>query len=371
MNVLEHLMKLPGWILVVVGVIVVLLLGLINYLTGPEVAFSLFYLVPITVITWVVGRHAGVLISIASAATWLVAALEWDLPNSTLIICCWNATVRLAVFLIVVYLLSEWKQNKVDEEKAVNDRISMLADEIAERTQAEQAIRASQEQLRQLAASIEAAREQERISVAREIHDVLGQALTGLKMDLCWLEGRMPLAETALRKKVEEMKDTGDLMLNTVRSISTKLRPAVLDHFGLVAALKWQTEQFRGHTGTECSFASNVEDVELDEKRTTAVYRIYLEALTNVARHASATELAVRLRQEDNTLILDVTDNGRGITEGEISNPKSLGLLGMKERARLLGGGVELHGSPRKGTTLTLRMPVNGDAKDHDQSAHC
>jgi len=370
MNTLEHLVRLPRWIPVVLGFIVVLLLGLIDYLTGPEVAFSLFYLLPVSVITWVVGRTAGVLISIASAGAWLVADLAWDVPNSSPIVHYWNGTMRLGFFLIVVFLLSAWKKNKEDKETAVKDRMSVLADEIAGRTRTEEAIRVSNEQLRQLAASIEAAREEERISVAREIHDVLGQALTGLKIDLSWLESRVPQAKTGLRKKIEDMKESSDLMLNAVRTIAARLRPAVLDHFGLVAALKWQAQEFQGRTGLRCSFTSNVEDVELDEKRTTAVFRIYLEALTNVARHAGATEVVVCLKQEDGTLILQIADNGRGITEGEISNQGSLGLLGMKERAHLLGGGVELHGSPRNGTTVTLTMPMNEMAGNHDQSAY-
>jgi signal transduction histidine kinase len=367
---LEHLRKLPRWVLVILGVIVVLLLGLVDYLTGPEIAFSLFYLLPVFVITWLVGRTAGVWISIASAATWLVADLQSAVPNSSAIIHYWNGSVRLGGFLIVVYLLSAWKKNKEDKERALKDQMSVLADEMAERTRAEEAIRVSNEQLRQLAASIEAAREEERISLAREIHDVLGQALTGLKIDLSWLESRVPQAEIGLRKKIEEMKESDDLMLKAVRKISTQLRPAVLDHFGLVAALKWQTQEFQEYTGIRCSFTSNVEDVELDENRTTAVFRIYLEVLTNVARHASATELVVCLKQEDSTLTLKVADNGRGISEGEISNPASLGLLGMRERAHLLGGSVELHGSPRKGTRVTLRMPMNEMAGNHDQSAH-
>jgi signal transduction histidine kinase len=366
---LEHLMKLPGWVLVVLGVIVVLLLGLVDYLTGPEAALSLFYLLPVSMITWMVGRTAGVSISIASAGTWLVANRAWDVPNSTPVVHYWNGTVRLGFFLIVVYLLSAWKQNKEDKEKAYKDEMSILADKVVERARAEEAIRASKEQLRQLAARIEAAREEERVSLAREIHDVLGQALTGLKINLCWLEGKVPQAETGLRKKIEAMKESSDLMLNAVRKISTQLRPAILDHFGLVAALKWQTREFQGRTGIKCSFTSNVEDVELDENRSTAVFRIYLEVLTNVARHSSASELVVCLKQEDRTLTLEVADNGRGITEGEISDPGSLGLLGMRERAHLLGGSVEFHGSPRKGTTVTLKMAVREMAGNHDQSA--
>lgn len=293
-----------------------------------------------------------------------------DVPNSNLIVHYWNGTVRFGFFLIVVYLLSAWKQNKGDKEKALKDQMSILADEIVERTRTEEAIRVSHEQLRQLAASIEAAREGERIAVARELHDVLGQALTGLRMDLSWLESRVPQEETGMRTKVGTMKGDADTMLKATKEISARLRPAVLDHFGLIAALEWQTQEFQRRAGIKCSFQSKVEVVDLNEDRRTGVFRIYLEALTNVTRHAMATELVGCLKQEESTLTLEVTDNGRGITEEEISDPKSLGLLGMKERARSLGGGIELHGSPRKGTTVTLRIPMTEMVGNHDQSAH-
>jgi signal transduction histidine kinase len=363
-------MKQPRWILVVQGIIVVLLLGLIDYYTGPEFAFSLFYLLPICAITWVAGRTAGLMISVVSAGVWLVADLAWEVPNSSLIIHYWNGTVRLGFFLIVMYLQSAWKQDKEDKEKALKDKVSILADEIAERTRSEEAIRASHEQLRQLAASIQAGREEERVAVARELHDVLGQALTGLGMDLSWLEKSVPQEETAMRTRVETMKGDVDSMLKATKEISARLRPAVLDHFGLVAALEWQTQEFQRRNGIKCSFHSNVEVVDLNEDRTTGVFRIYLEALNNAACHARATELVVCLKQEESTLTLEVTDNGRGITEEEISDPRSLGLLGMRERALPLGGRIELHGSPRKGTTVILRIPMTEIVGNHDQSAH-
>jgi signal transduction histidine kinase len=159
-------------------------------------------------------------------------------------------------------------------------------------------------------------------------------------------------------------------MLKATKEIAARLRPAVLDHFGLVAALEWQTQEFQRRSGIKCSFQSKVEVVDLNEDRTTGVFRIYLEALTNVARHAMATELVACLKQQESTLVLEVTDNGRGITEEEISDPGSLGLLGMRERGHSLGGKIELHGSPRKGTTVTLRIPITETVVHHDQSAH-
>jgi signal transduction histidine kinase len=367
MNVMVQLMKQPKWLLVVLSVMLVLVLGFIDYHTGPQISFSLFYLLPISLITCAMGGSAGVLLSIASAASWLVADLLWDVPYSSPVIPYWNAFMRLIGFLLVVYLLSAMRTIKEDLEKIVRERTAALTEELAERKRAEEEIRTSHEQLRQLAANIEAAREEERTAVAREIHDELGQALTGLRIDLSWLESK--LSQEEIRTKIEEMKESTDSMLKVAKKISAQLRPAVLDHLGLVAAVEWQTREFQKRTGIRSTFTSNVDDVSLDENRTTAVYRIYLEALTNVARHASASELGVNLKQEDNALNLKVSDNGRGITDGEILSTRSIGLLGMKERASLLGGKVDVRGSPGTGTMLTLTMPLNGLVGNHDQGA--
>lgn len=370
MSTLEYVMSQPRWLLVVQGTILVCLLGLVDFLSGPDVAFSLFYLLPICVIAWGAGRIAGVWMSITSAGVWLVADLAGDERSSSLIVHCWNGTVRLAFFLIIVYLLSAWKQSREDRSKVIKDRMSALADEIAERTRIEGEIRVSSEQYRQLAISVEAAREEERIDVARELHDVLGQALTGLKMDLSWLESRIPQEETEVRSRLGAMKDDAESMLKATKEISAQLRSAVLDHFGLVAALEWQTQEFQRRTGIRSSFCSNVEVVTLKEDGNTRVFRIYAEALTNIARHANATELNAALNREAGVLTLEIADNGRGITEAEISHPASIGLLGMRERARPLGGDIEIHGTPHKGTTLRLTIPMNNVAGNHDSSPH-
>jgi len=230
--------------------------------------------------------------------------------------------------------------------------------DITERKQAEEQLRSSREQLRALSAHLQSIREEERTLIAREIHDELGQDLTGLKMDLSWLIKRLPKNQELDVKKVESMLKLVDTTIQSVRRISTKLRPGVLDDLGLTAAIEWQTQDFQTRTGIECEFSSNLGEIDLDRDRSTTVFRILQETLTNVARHASATRVNIRLNEEAAGLVLIVEDNGRGITEREISDPKSLGLLGMRERALIFGGEVTISGAPGKGTMVRLRIPL-------------
>jgi PAS domain S-box-containing protein len=230
--------------------------------------------------------------------------------------------------------------------------------DITERKQAEEQLRSSSEQLRALSAHLQSIREEERTLISREIHDELGQDLTGLKMDLSWLIKRLPKNQELDVKKVESMLKLVDTTIQSVRRISTKLRPGVLDDLGLTAAIEWQAQDFQTRTGIQCEFNPNLREIDLDRDRSTTVFRIFQETLTNVARHASATRVNICLNEEAAGLVLIVEDNGRGIKEREISDPKSLGLLGMRERALIFGGEVTISGAPGKGTTVMLRIPL-------------
>jgi signal transduction histidine kinase len=227
-----------------------------------------------------------------------------------------------------------------------------------ERQRAEENLRASRGQLRALSAHLQSIREEERRLIAREIHDELGQELTGLKMDLSWLTKRLPAVPEELVKKAESMSELIDATVQSVRRISTELRPGVLDDLGLTAAIEWQSQDFQGRTGVQCEFKSTLSEVDLDRDRSTAAFRILQETLTNVARHANATKVNIYLGEIDGNIVLIVEDNGKGTLESDISNPKSLGFLGMRERALVFGGRIEIKGEPGKGTTVTLRIPI-------------
>jgi PAS domain S-box-containing protein len=217
------------------------------------------------------------------------------------------------------------------------------------------------DQLRALSERIEAAREEERTNIAREIHDELGQALTALKLDLGWVARRIN-GDPALGPKLETMAHATDEILAQVRRISAELRPGILDDLGLRAAIEWQAEEFARRTSTGCTVKTEIGDLRLERSLATAVFRIFQEALTNVARHASATEVDVTLRLERGQLKLDVADDGVGVPE---IAPRSttLGLLGMRERARRVGGDCQIKRRSPRGTIVSVSVPLRFPAE--------
>jgi signal transduction histidine kinase len=233
------------------------------------------------------------------------------------------------------------------------------AAERADRKRAEARLRDSHEQLRALSVYLQYVREEERTRIAREVHDELGQQLTKLKMDLAWVGGRLPRALRPLLDKIHDMSAHVDATIQSVRRIATELRPGILDDLGLIAAIEWQANEFQTRTGIECHVSSNLQDTLLDADLNTAFFRIFQETLTNIMRHANASRVDVSAIKRDGWLELVVQDNGRGIQPGEITDRRSIGLLGMEERAGLLGGEFKIGGEPGRGTTVTVRIPLS------------
>ena len=234
-----------------------------------------------------------------------------------------------------------------------------LEREIADRKRTEDEFRRSTDQLRELSARLQSVREEERTHIARVIHDELGQTLTGLKMDVAWLQRHLDRKQPALLEKTQAMSDLIDSTIQTVRRVASELRPGILDDLGLVATIEWQLQEFQTRSGIQGKLISAPEETTLDADGSTAAFRIFQEILTNVARHAQATQVEVILEESASFLTLQVQDNGRGITESEIHSPKSIGLLGMQERARLRAGEVQFQGTPGEGTTVTVRLPLS------------
>jgi signal transduction histidine kinase len=230
-----------------------------------------------------------------------------------------------------------------------------VADDITERKNAEEALRA-------LSARFHLAREEEGTRIAREIHDELGGMLTGLMWDLEKIDNNLnnPNDDSQLpdiHKRISTMTTLIETTINTVRRIASELRPGVLDDLGLVAAIEWQLEQFQLRSGLKCHWTNNAGEIELSREGATAVFRILQEILTNVLRHARATNIYVKLGRSKHCFEVEVRDDGVGITESQRMNSRSLGLLGMKERALLVGGEVRISGKEGAGTTVLVRVP--------------
>ena len=242
--------------------------------------------------------------------------------------------------------------------KAFDEMAAVLEQRRKERRQAEKELKRSQELFRNLSTHLQEVREEERTRIARQIHDDLGQALTALKIDISWLNNKLADDREIVREKLKSMVTLIDETVQTVRKVSEDLRPGILDDFGLSAAIEWQAEEFQKRTGIECRTVYS-EELDLNKEQSTNLFRIVQESLTNVIRHADATEVEIRITAKDGILTLEIQDNGKGITEAAVADAKSFGLIGIKERAHSLGGEVRITGTRSEGTCLTVRMPIS------------
>jgi two-component system sensor histidine kinase UhpB len=236
-----------------------------------------------------------------------------------------------------------------------------IVEDITKRRKAEEELKRSREQLRNLSGHLQTAIEDERKYIAREIHDELGQILTALKMDLFWLNCKIPREKKMLISKTRFMCEMIDTAVKTIQRISSEIRPGILDDLGLSSAIEWYAVDFQKRTGIKCELFLYAEETALRQDVSIAIYRIFQEALTNVARHARAERLKIKLHEQADNIILEVTDNGIGITEEQIFNPKSFGLTGIQERVHLLGGEAKIIGVPNSGTTVHVNIPLYRD----------
>jgi two-component system sensor histidine kinase UhpB len=229
-------------------------------------------------------------------------------------------------------------------------RVAGIVEDITER-------KAARDQLRALAARLQTVREDERTRAAREIHDELGQALTAVKLEFTALLRDLPARDGRCSQRSQSILNLLDETIQSIRRIATELRPGILDDLGLAAAVEWLAEEFEARTGTKVQVTLPRADIAMDREHATALFRILQETLTNVARHAGATLVSVRLSEADGILTLEVHDNGHGIAAEQLSAHASLGILGMRERALLLGGELLISGAPGRGTTVSVRIP--------------
>jgi len=234
---------------------------------------------------------------------------------------------------------------------------TVILRDVTERVRADEQLRASREEIRDLAFAASTVREVEKRRIARELHDELGQALTALKIDVGWLREHVPPGPGPLQDKLAAMQELLDATVAAARRISADLRPLMLDDLGLTAACEWLVENFRSRAGAACELVLGAGDLDLPDPYSTAVFRVLQESLTNVARHAEATRVEVTLERAGGSVTLTVRDNGRGFEPAQ-RRQGSHGLLGLRERAYLLGGQIAIESAPGAGTCIQLNLPL-------------
>ena len=222
---------------------------------------------------------------------------------------------------------------------------------------AEAEIRRSRQQLQELSDHVEKVKELERTRIAREIHDDIGGNLTAIKIDLLWLTNRLPSEQKPLHEKAGAIERLVDRTMETTQRISRDLRPGILD-LGLIAAIEWQAEEFQRRMGIPCEVTTSDDDVVLEQDLCVAIFRIFQETLTNISKYAEATRVDVSLVVGEDVVVLEVCDDGRGIARDQLAKPGSFGIRGMQERARSLGGDVEIEGVPGAGTRIKVEIPL-------------
>jgi len=240
-----------------------------------------------------------------------------------------------------------------------DEMAASLQERIAREVQVMASLEQSREQLRNLAAYQQEVREQEKIRIAREFHDQLGQSLTIMSMDLTWIKKHLSNRSSKIDEKISGMFNVIEDALERLHTVTAELRPVILDDFGLAAAIEWQVEEYSKRIGIECRMEPTGFEPDLPKGQATAIFRIFQEILTNIMRHAQAKEVVVKMEAGNGDLILQVRDDGRGITESEVNDPKAFGLLGIRERLFPFGGRVTFDGRPGLGTLVTVRLPIS------------
>lgn len=239
-----------------------------------------------------------------------------------------------------------------------NDEIWIVID-VTARLKAEEEIISSRDKLKKLSEHLQTAREEERAAIAREVHDDLGQSLTALKMELVWLKKNRDADDKVVTDKLNSMVEIVNQTIKTIQRLGTELRPKLLDDLGLISAIEWQASEFQKRFGIKCTFQPINDEVNVDPKIGVSVFRILQEALTNVVRHANATEVKIAVKQINGTFFLSISDNGVGIPVNQLESNSSIGIIGMKERADIAGGKVEFISQKGKGTEIRLTIPLH------------
>ena len=356
MDIKEKIDSLPKALMFVVVILGLGIVFFFDIFSGNELSFSILYLIPISICLWYIGKWEAIVLSVVSAVLWFIGENRNNYSSET--IAYWNAFVRLGFFCIVVFLLDYIKQFNMKLEDIIKLRTKELTVEVGERKKAEEEVKNMNRQLSQLAINIQKDKEKENMRVAREIHDELGQVLTALKIDTSWFKANYG-EDKKVVAKVNSMSEIINDTINTVRRISTNLRPRLLDELGLMSAIEMHVREFQTKSGIRCNLDLPMEKKIIDEYIALNIFRIFQEAMTNIARHSQATHVNIKLDVVNNDrLIMSISDNGVGITS--LLSKDSLGIIGMIERVKVLGGVINFEKSEDNiGTVITVEIPLN------------
>ncbi|MDB5222838.1 MAG: hypothetical protein JWN83_1505 [Chitinophagaceae bacterium] len=255
--------------------------------------------------------------------------------------------------------LKKWLSTSAYSPK--KEHVIVVMDDITKRKQAEETLQQSYEEIRRLTEHLHNIREDERTHIAREIHDELGSQLAVLKMDVSWLKKKLNDAGEAIKQRIRDLIDLLDATVKSVRRISSELRPSLLDNLGLVAAMEWHLKEFEKRSGIKITFNEPKEELKIPDPIKNGLFRIFQESLTNVTRHSDAKEVKVKLLYTNHQLILNIEDNGKGFDKQKVKEMKTLGILGMEERAMMMNGSYEINSVPGKGTIVTAVLPYKNE----------
>ena len=270
----------------------------------------------------------------------------------------WKVLSNRFLALIVIWgsaIMGVIYKTQAEALEATNEK---LIEENRQRKQVEENLKLSESQLRELCVHLETVREEERFRVAREIHDELGQVLTTLKLEVALLKDGLPKNSKVAQDIIPNILNHTDSTIQTVKRISGELRPSALDNLGLVNAVEWEIEQFEKRTKIQCDLNLDFDDTNLELEKAVTLFRIFQEALTNVVRHAGASQLNLSLTEEEECVVLTIADNGRGISENQIAAKDAFGLMGMRERAYAWGGKIFIRRASGKGTEIVVSIPL-------------
>lgn len=355
----EYVNKAGIFSKLLIGIALITVVALTDYYTTSDVSFSIFYLIPITFITWNTNKFFGIAFSMICAFIWLYLDTNSLSEITNYALHFWSTIVRFGFFIIVTILISKLKLLKENQENIITQRTSELLNEISEHEKSKAELLQKSRQLRELNKKIESIKEDQNVEIAREIHDELGQSLTAINLEVKWV-GKKHSENPDIVARMYEISRIVENTIGTVRKISSDLRPRLLDQLGILPAIESLIKDFKNRTKIETELNMPDVNVNLDNSASIIVYRIIQEALTNIARHSKCTSVMVNIDIENNSLNLRIKDNGTGFSfKKKIKETKSLGLIGMQERAEMLHGKLEINTGEKQGTEIILNVPLN------------